>query len=243
MTSKLQKMLGILCLLPIGSAEAEPTFFADRGELDPVGSANLGARFRADSNDWDLRLAADGFADNGDTRGDLGTGRPYFEGYTFDFELRYVAATRVSTLLVARDDRQSASVDLAVDTGATANTFQLSAIGSQGDIYVTSLSLLIEGSEVDIDSSGLSAATVGSTDETFLWLGDGVDLYSNDFSLIATVGLDTFDTDNPSDGVRFDVNVFQAGRIPAPATAMAGMFLLLPVRRPARDPVQRPAKV
>jgi hypothetical protein len=188
------------------------------------------ARFRADTTNWNSRLAFDGAPTPADTTANTGNGRASYESQSFGFNLSYAAGADTFELVITRPDTTTSTLSLPAPDIDQLNTLSLSTSGSRGAVSLTGVEF--SGGSFFVDAfPNVDSAPGGPTfAETFLYFGDAANLTAFDWSLSGDLSFGTFTRDNPSEGSKVTVRLFDT--IPAPSTAaLVGLGALVAIRR------------
>lgn len=194
-------------------------------QLTRTASDVLEARFRADTTNWNLRLENTGSPAPGDNQLNMSNGRGFYEGNSFDFVLSYSAPLGRFEWTLGRNMGKVSTLVFDADQFDSFNTIQFAASGTRAEVTVTDLLFTGLGESIDAWPS-LSASPSGpSSTQTNLFFGDSANLLaSGDWQLTGRVGFDSFTHNNPSEGAKISVRLYQAAEIPSPSS-MAGLLL------------------
>ena len=214
-----------------GSASAQDFFpsLAAAG-LTVRESDQVEARFRADTTNWNTRLAFDGAPTPSDTTANTGNGRANYENQTFGFDLSYTTGTATFDLTITRPDTTTSTISLPAPDIDQLNTLLLSTSGSRGAVSLTGFEF--SGGSFFVDAfPSVDTAPGGPTFvESFLYFGDAANLTAFDWSLTGDVSFGAFTRSNPSEGTKLNLRLIDT--IPAPGTtALLAAGGLLAARR------------
>lgn len=212
-------------------AAADYLFASVPGESFEInGSASLEARFKADTTNWDLRLATEGTPVPGGNQANLANGHPNFEGRGFDFSLTYDAGIDTFTWNVEAQRGKAQSLTY-TNAGIThSNAFQIFTSGSRASVTVTDLVFEGVGEFIDVFPD-ISTSPSGPTfAQTYLVL-QGANLAAENWSLAGSLVFDNFTTRNPGEGAKINIKLVDAAIIPAPGVGLALMIPLAMRRR------------
>jgi len=220
-----------LVVTTAGSAHAAARFSTDLGpgeELVDLSDRRVEARFKADTTNWDTRLAFDSFPNNGDTTANVNNGRSSFESRTFSFDLRFTQSSGLLEWIITRPNGTMSTIDVTPTGFDQPNTFELFTNGERVGVDVEGLTFEGLGMTItnfpDIDTRPVVEGGPVFA-ESFLFLGDDVDLFNDgDWSFRGALTFGTFapGVSNPNERGKITIKVREAEIIPAPA---AGMLL------------------
>lgn len=189
----------------------------DSFEIDST--STIEARFKADTTNWDLRLATNGTPVPGDNQGHLANGRSNFESRGFDFALTYDAAIDTFQWSVDSETGASRTLSLAGTGLSEANAFHLFTSGSRASVTVTDLLFTGFGESI-ADFAEIDTSPTGTTFRQGYLVLPGEDLTASDWSLTGSLVFDDFTRSNPNEGAKINIRVAHAAVVPAPATAL-----------------------
>ena len=227
-----------------GIAQAAPQFFdgtgvtnarTDGSYIERVTGAQYEARFKADRFNWDSRLEYDGFPTNSDNTANVTNNIGQLGSRTYAFSLSYSEMDSMATWTLP-DPTSGGVPELTLDTidGSVANTIKIFTNGSRGDTDVSNLAFSGLGFNlVDADFPDLDTSPSTSTfEETLLFFGNAVDLYSADWAFTGNIAFSNFTNNNPNEGNKITVKVQQSELVPAPgAAALLGVAGIAGLRR------------
>ena len=231
MTSATRFVVAAGLAFPAAIAAAQPSFFFvtnDSSQFDEIGDDRIEARFRADTTNWNLRLAPDSFPDTSDVLRNAGNGRGAYEFQTFAFTLSYDAS--LEQMRWETVGGVTGTDVLEFDTAGMGpfNTFQIFTAGSRGGVDIEGMAfdwLGTPGVEFNafpsIDTSPSTDTSLPTFAETFLLLGNSFDLLSGDWTLSGSLTFGAFTRDNPSEASKLTIKLrnTESPFVPTPGTA------------------------
>lgn len=221
------------------AAVAGPLFSSSVGQpgdvIQPLSPDVLEARFRADTTNWDMRLENNGSPAPGENQLNLANGLGAFRDRTFDFSLSYSSELDRVAWTVSRSSGLTGSLFFDAAELASFNTVKFATGASRSSATVSDLSFSGLGHSLDAWPSLSASSSGNSYAETYLFFGNSADLFAGDWTLSGKVRFGDFTHNNPSEGAKVTLKLYQAAEIPSPggiaALGLAAGFCMARRRR------------